>query len=174
MPVAKAAVVVPLAPDRYKVQVTISRQAHDNLRRAQDLLRHAIPAGDPAQIVERALALLVEDLERKKLAQAKRPRPAGVQASRLRHVPAAVKRDVWARDAGRCAFVGAAGRCVERGFLELHHVVPFADGGATNAANLQLRCRVHNAYEAEMWFGPESWGASQTARQVESTIYSRV
>jgi hypothetical protein len=114
----RPAVVTPLAPERYKVQVTISRDAHDKLRRAQELLRHAIPSGDPAAIVERALSLLVDDLERK-----------------------------------RCAFVGARGRCPERGFLELHHVVPFADGGATDTANLQLRCRAHNAFEAERWFG---------------------
>ena len=69
-------------------------------------------------------------------------------------MPAAVKREVWRRDEGRCAFVGAAGRCAERGFLELHHVVAFAEGGTTDVANLQLRCRAHNAYEAEQWFGP--------------------
>jgi hypothetical protein len=61
---------------------------------------------------------------------------------------------VWARDANQCAFVGAEGRCQERAFLELHHVVPFADGGATSVENLQLRCRAHNAYEAAEWFGP--------------------
>jgi hypothetical protein len=60
---------------------------------------------------------------------------------------------VWTRDEGRCAFVGAHGRCTERGLLELHHLVPFADGGATDTANLQLRCRAHNAFEAEAWFG---------------------
>ena len=53
----------------------------------------------------------------------------------------------------RCAFVGTAGRCNERGFLELHHVVPFADGGNATAENIQLRCRAHNAYEAELHFG---------------------
>jgi len=153
-PPAKRAVVVPLAPERYRVQVTISREAHDTLRRAQDLLRHAIPDGDPAAIVERALALLVEDLERKKLAAAKRPRAAAAPPPGSRHVPAAVKREVWARDEGRCAFVGTLGRCSERGFLEFHHVVPFADGGATDASNVQLRCKPHNAYEAEEWFGP--------------------
>jgi hypothetical protein len=146
--------VAPLAPERYKVQVTISREAHDKLRRAQDLLRHSIPSGDPAAIFERALSLLVDDLERKKLAAAKKPRPAGMARPGSRHVPAAVKRDVWARDEGRCAFVGALGRCPERGFLELHHVVPFADGGGSDAANLQLRCRAHNAFEAKTWFGP--------------------
>jgi hypothetical protein len=49
-----------------------------------------------------------------------------------------------------------AGRCSETGFLEFHHVVPFAEGGRTTAANIQLRCRAHNAYEAEEWFGPLS------------------
>jgi hypothetical protein len=151
---AKPAVVAPLAPERYKVQITISSKAHDHLRRAQDLLRHAVPTGDPAVIVERALALLVEDLERKKLAAANRPRSKTLRAAHGRRVPAAVKREVWARDGGQCAFVGVTGRCTERGRLEFHHVVPFADGGATDAANLELRCRAHNGYEAEVWFGP--------------------
>jgi hypothetical protein len=64
-----------------------------------------------------------------------------------------VKREVWARDGGRCAFVGPDGRCAERGFLEFHHVQPYALGGATTAGNLQLRCRAHNAYEADVAFG---------------------
>ena len=161
--VTRPAVVTPLAPERYKVQVTISREAHDKLRRAQELLRHTIPSGDPAAIVERALSLLVDDLERKRRAAAKRPRPAVASTPGSRHVPAAVKREVWARDEGRCAFVGARGRCPERGFLELHHVVPFADGGATDTANLQLRCRAHNAFEAEAWFGPELTPTRETS-----------
>jgi hypothetical protein len=47
--------------------------------------------------------------------------------------------------------VGSAGRCTERGFLEFHHVVPFADHGPTTAENLQLRCRAHNVYEVEQF-----------------------
>jgi len=46
---------LPLAPERYKVQFTVGRQTHDKLRRAQDLLRHSIPDGDPAAIFERAV-----------------------------------------------------------------------------------------------------------------------
>ena len=68
---------------------------------------------------------------------------------RSRHIPAAVKREVWRRDDGRFAFVGTEGRCRERGFVEFHHVVPFADGGAATPGNIELRCRAHNAYEAE-------------------------
>lgn len=148
------AIVKPIAPERYSLRVTISREAHDHLRRAQDLLRHSIPSGDPARVVERALALLVADLERRKLAAVRRPRQARKTVVKRRHVPATVKREVWQRDGGRCAFEGSDGRCNERGFLELHHVIPFAEGGTTDAANLQLRCRAHNVYEAEQWFGP--------------------
>ena len=118
-------------------------------------MRHMNPKGDPAIIFDRALTLLLEHLETAKLGNATRRRkqqPPTRPGSR--HVPSAVKREVWARDSGQCAFVGAAGRCTETGFLEYHHVVPFANGGATTAANLQLRCRAHNAYEAEMHFGP--------------------
>jgi hypothetical protein len=53
----------------------------------------------------------------------------------------------------RCAFVGTDGRCRETGQLEFHHVVPFARGGPTSAANLQLRCRAHSAFEAAQEFG---------------------
>jgi hypothetical protein len=52
-----AASVKPLAPERYKIQVTVSRETHDTLRRARDLLRRSIPNGDPAQIITRALEL---------------------------------------------------------------------------------------------------------------------
>ena len=57
-----------LAPERYSLRVTLSAEGHARLRRAQDLLRHQVPDGDPAVIVERALALLVERLERTKFA----------------------------------------------------------------------------------------------------------
>ena len=67
-PAARPAVVAPLAPERYKVQFTMSRETHDKLRRVQDLLRHSIPDGDPAAIFDRALTLLLSDLERAKLA----------------------------------------------------------------------------------------------------------
>ena len=122
-------------------------------RLAQDLLRHSVPNGDPAEIFDRALTLLVDHLERIKFARAARPRPQGAHVAESRHIPASVKRSVWTRDGGRCAFEGRQGRCCERGFLEFHHVVPYADGGLATEENIQLRCRAHNQYEADQWFG---------------------
>lgn len=72
-----------------------------------------------------------------------------------RHIPAAVRRVVWERDGGQCAFVSADGRrCPARGYLEFHHVRPYALGGPATVENIQLRCRAHNGYEADQIFGP--------------------
>ena len=157
-PPPKPSVVMPLAPERFKIQLTIGRETFDKLTRAQDLLRHSLPNGDPAAVIDRALTVLLEKLEQRKGAPVTRPARAARrpqrQANRSRHVPAPVGREVWARDGGQCTYVGTDGRCEERGFLEIHHVVSYADGGTTDASNLTLRCRAHNQYEAELIFGP--------------------
>jgi hypothetical protein len=136
-PISRPVIIASLAPERYKVQFTVTRETHDKLRRVQDLLRHSVPNGDPAAIFDRALTVLLAELERTKFAQTARPRRVGNPKSDSRHVPAAVKREVWKRDGGRCAFIGTDGRCSERGLLECHHLIPFADGGETTSANLQ-------------------------------------
>jgi len=160
-------VVAPLAPERYLLRVTLSREGYDLLTRASQLLRRAVPNGDPAAIVERAMALLVERLEKDKVAGTE-GRHGARRSTRAnsRHVPAAVKRTVWTRDAGRCAFVGTLGRCTETAFLEFHHVVPFADRGRTVAENIQLRCRAHNLFEADCWEGRAEASGETRARGV--------
>jgi hypothetical protein len=146
--------VTPLAPDRYQFTFTGDRETREMLELARDMLRHALPGGDTAAIVKRALRSLLEDLARAKFAATERSRTSGATDPRSRHVPAHVRRAVWLRDQGCCAFVGESGhRCRERGYLEFHHVVPYASGGPTTVDNLQLRCRTHNAFEAERDFG---------------------
>jgi hypothetical protein len=207
LPPPRPAVVRALAPARYQLQMTVSAETHAKLRRAQDLLRHAVPNGDPAVIVDRALTLLLAQLEQRKCAATKprsgrsaaarsRRRPssgaAGSQGAaptrassgpralepphnappsdgtrqaerpRSRTIPAAVRRAVWARDGGQCAYVGTAGRCPERGGLEYHHEVPFAAGGAATVANVSLRCRTHNRHEAVVFFGAAVAGTRRT------------
>jgi hypothetical protein len=136
------------------LQVTLTRETHEKLRRAQSLSRHSLPRGDVEVILNRALTLLIGDLERRRFARAASPQPSRRERSPSgRHIPAAVRRAVWQRDEGRCAFVGRNGRCREAAFLEFHHVAPFAAGGAATADNIQLRCRAHNQYEARLFFG---------------------
>jgi hypothetical protein len=160
-PRQRSADVTPLAPDRYRLQCTIGGATLEKLRLAQDLLRHAIPSGDEAAILDRALTALLVEVARAKFAAVENPQPARGTAPGSRHVPAEVKRAVWVRDLGRCAFVGTDGRrCNERAFVEFHHVRPYAAGGEATVENIQLRCRRHNGYEARTFFdrGPDADG----------------
>jgi hypothetical protein len=135
------------------LQMTLGADTVEKLRRAQDLLRHAIPDGDPAAILDRALTLLLAQVTRTKLAATKRPRITLPESHRRsRYVPASVRRAVWARDEGRCTFTGPEGRCGETAFIELHHLEPYALGGATTVEGIALRCRAHNVYEADREF----------------------
>jgi len=156
-------IVRPTAPERYRVQFTIGPETHERLRRAQALLRREIPDGDPGAIFDRALALLLEKVEKTKLGAAARPPASGARVIRprtdrtdpSRNVPRAVKGVAWRRDGGQCAFVAPSGRrCSERTFLEFHHVQPHAKQGPATVANIALRCWRHNQYEAEVIFGP--------------------
>jgi hypothetical protein len=209
-PASERPLVKALSPSRYRVQFTMGQDAHDDLRCVQDLLRREIPSGDAGLIFERALALLRQTVERKKLGgKAKagsRNRPQQLSVNQpvkgtepgarvavkgtepgarvavkgtepgarvdgtvsssagpgirraadgpSRHVPSAVRRSVWWRDRGQCAFVSTDGhRCTARTFLELHHIRPYALDGPPTTDNIALRCRRHNQYEAELVFG---------------------
>lgn len=147
--------VTPLAPERYRLQFNVDRETQENLRRAQDLLRREIPDGDPGAIFKRALTLLLEDVARRKFAVTSRPRASRGTAPGSRDIPAKVMRAVWLRDGGRCAYIGKNGRrCGAETFLEFHHIDPHAFEGPPTVENISLRCRQHNAYEAELIFGP--------------------
>jgi hypothetical protein len=153
-PAARPAVIVPLAPERFKIQFTASEATHEKLLRAQDLLRHQIPNGDLSAVFDRALTVLVQQLEKEKFASTPHPRASRGHTHGSRDIPAAVRRAVWERDRASCAFVSWNGRrCGERGFLEFHHVEPHADGGEPTERCIELRCRAHNQYEAELYFG---------------------
>jgi hypothetical protein len=145
---------VPLAADRYQIRFTASGSTWRKLCMARDLLRHAVPSGDPSEIFERALTALIADLARKKCALVKSPRrKSSPPAPGSRGVPADVRREVWIRDQGRCAYVSPGGRrCGDRAFLEFHHVKPYALDGPPTVANIELRCRAHNRYEAQVVF----------------------
>jgi len=159
---AMPARVAPLASERYAIQCTVSSETHGKLRYAQELLGHAVPDGDLAQVLDRALDALIAKLEHDKFAQTDRPRPCR-RSDDTRHIPASVKRAVWQRDGGRCTFVGENGhRCESRTRLEFDHVEPVATGGHATVAGLRLRCRAHNQYEAERAFGRDFMNARRS------------
>jgi hypothetical protein len=85
------------------------------------------------------------------------PGPDATTASgteRSRRILAAVRREVWQRDSGRCCYVDSRGhRCNETSNVEFHHKAPFALGGLATTENIELRCAAHNQFQADLDFG---------------------
>jgi 5-methylcytosine-specific restriction endonuclease McrA len=147
--------VEPLSETGVLVQTTLSAQAYADLKRARELLGHSIHDGDIAKVLERALGTLVDHLEKDRRAKTSRPQ-ARLRPSKLGHIAAATRREVFARDGEQCTFLDSEGRrCESRMRLELDHITPRALGGADDASNLRARCRPHNRLAAEEIFGRE-------------------
>jgi hypothetical protein len=160
--------VAPLSPRRYELRVTIDEETHDRLRQLQDLMSHQVPGRDPAVIVAQAISDLYEKTLARKAGVTKRPRTRAPAASapstrESRHVPASVRRVVWSRDGGRCKFVDVRGqRCPSTSLLQYHHINNWARGAKHMPDEIELRCRAHNLYQAEIDYGADFIAARRT------------
>ena len=177
--------VKPLAKDRYKLTLTISRNVRDKLSHAVELMGHRNRSDDLEVVFEAAVDALVSKLENERHAKLVRPKrsvkpcessemmpgaqPSNVGAPTSSHVratlepsnhgeiPRAVRRAVFERDGHQCTFVGRDGRrCTSRTRLELDHIRPRACGGLGTEDNLRVECRAHNARQARAVFGRDA------------------
>ena len=162
--------VKPIAPARFALQMTIGEATQQKLMRAQALLRHQVPSGDLAEVLDRALDALLDRVEGRKFGKARAPR-AGKTCADGRYVPREVRRQAVARDGERCSFVAEDGRrCEETGFLELDHRRQVARAGAGTADNVRVLCRAHNQFEAERILGREAVVAGRAARAMDEDL----
>jgi 5-methylcytosine-specific restriction endonuclease McrA len=143
----------PLSQDRFLVKFTASRAMREKLELARDLMLRANPKGDLAVVLERAVDLLVAELQKRQQGRTSRPQKKP-RAAQDTAVTRAARREVVARDGWRCSFVADDGRrCDARGFLEFDHKTPKGRGGSSEAKNLRVLCRAHNRLAAERVFG---------------------
>jgi hypothetical protein len=185
LPTAPAELPPITGPQQFQMQFTTSEEHVELVERAKALLARERPGIALGDVHLEAMKMLVAALEKRKFAVTDRPRkrvraaqvgadttkaedatppetPAALRQNALtprqrgRYVPAAERHEVFERDGGRCSYADAHGaRCRETHYLELHHLKPFAEGGASVASNLTLRCAAHNALAAEEDFGRE-------------------
>ncbi len=159
-------VIEPLSAARYRIQLSASAELKEKLDLAVDLLSHSNPGGDLAEVIERALDLLIEHTQKRRFAQTKCPRRDDAGATndtknrpmdfrkRRGHIPNAAKRQIMARDGLRCTYVSADRvRCTETKFAQIHHEHPWARGGDETPNNLRILCAAHNRLHAERDFG---------------------
>jgi 5-methylcytosine-specific restriction endonuclease McrA len=107
-------------------------------------------------VIEAALTEKLERLEARRFALTAAPRkaPGSSPTVPATHIPADVRRAVYARDGSRCSYRDARGRrCSERNRLQFHHRHPFALGGDHSPANVALLCGAHNTLMAETDYG---------------------
>ena len=74
--------------------------------------------------------------------------PTAKPRTSRRAIPAAVRRQVWQRDGGRCTYRDRqTGRhCNSRHLIEIDHILPYALGGGADLENLRLLCAVHHRH----------------------------
>ena len=166
----------PLDGERARVNMTVSRRLLEKLAAARDALSHSHPGASEEQILEVGLDLILQRHARRR-GLVEKPRktapatrmdasavvdPADARSSpraaargRSRYVPAEIRRAVWKRDGGRCAWpLEGGGVCGSTHQVELDHVDGFALGGATSVERCRLLCRAHqdvHAVQAGTW-----------------------
>jgi 5-methylcytosine-specific restriction endonuclease McrA len=149
----------PLSPDRFGVHFTADAEFRELLKEVRALASHREPDGHLLSLMKRGLEAYRRELQKRRFGVGRKPRrvrreAVGKSHSRSRHIPAAVSREVYRRDDGRCTFCSKDGRrCGARRFLQLDHVTPWAAEGQSSVENLRLRCRAHNLHAARLYFG---------------------
>ncbi|WP_242341407.1 MULTISPECIES: HNH endonuclease [Anaeromyxobacter] len=170
-----------VSESQWSLRVTLDRACKEDLETLRSLLSHKVPDGDLAAVLREAIRCAIEKHGKRKGAvaperktkdakegsnegakQAGTTKAAATKKAAAKTpparttIPAIVRRAVWKRDGGRCAWVGPDGcRCKSRWKLELDHIQPASLGGPSTIDNLRLACRAHNLLHAERSFGRE-------------------
>ncbi len=162
---ASRATLEPVSADTYSLRATVDSAFKKDLDQLKALLAHKFPDGDLGAVLRVAVQCALEkhgkrkgavepsrtrkNPQPKERAADEKPRPAPREP-----IPAAVRREVWKRDGGQCAWRSEDGhRCGSTWKLELDHIVPAALGGPSTVDNLRLCCRTHNQLHADQVFG---------------------
>jgi hypothetical protein len=148
--------VEPLTASERRVHLTVSPAFLEKLEEARLALSHSLPGATVEDVLSAGLDLLL-DRDRKRKGLVANPRPAPVEAPAepgASYVPAAVRREVWQRDQGRCQWkLDSGGICGSRLRVEIDHVNLKCRGARPVAAELRVLCRAHNDLAAREALG---------------------
>ncbi len=154
--------VEPLTADLRRLHLTVSRRLLHKLAAARDALSYSHPGATEDEILEVGLDLILERHAKRRglVKNPRKPTPSPqapvstVPGDRSRHVPAAVMREVWRRDEGKCQFpLEGGGVCGSTRRVSLDHIDGFALGGATTVERCRLLCDVHQDVHARAIYG---------------------
>ena len=180
----------PVAEDRIRVTVTVSRATHEALKRIQSLEAQRGKGGGMWRAFEAAAEEYLEKRDPVRKAQRARARkseertapvpqaatpPTETELCANRHkleytrkpLTAAEKHAVHLRDGGRCTHLGESGkRCGADRWVDVHHVRSVSRGGGNEPGNLTTLCSVHHDLVHQMGFPIEGQVSSLRGREV--------
>lgn len=147
----------PVSGDRYDVSMRVSGRFVQLLKEATEAESHAVPDGNPEEILIRALELLLERAGKKTgKVPVKARKSEHTQDPTSAYISAELRRQVFVRDQYRCVWpLANGGLCESTHCLEPDHILAHAKSGRTELSNLRLLCRAHNQQAARETFGEE-------------------
>jgi len=160
----------PILKKKFKLEFAVEPECMKKIEEAKELLSKKYPEGVPlGTLLEEALDAYLDRHSPRKKKQRREKREAKKESKkneqqpgnhknnkRSRHIPQAVQDEVYAKDNGRCTYVGPDGvRCNSTWNLEIDHIIPYARGGDHSIENLRLLCAKHNQLAAEKTYGRE-------------------
>ena len=179
---ARRAEIHPTSAQEYVARLPVSRAWVQKLEMAKKLGGHVVPTGDPVEILELALDLFIEKHGKRRGAIAVRPAcaeamperatpsvPAEAPIPKRERFTADERRQIWARDGGRCTWAMDSGeRCESEHQLEIDHIEALGKGGSSDVRLARLLCRRHNDQHARETFG-EAFMKSRKSRRTASS-----
>jgi len=154
-----------ITPELQELKLILTSEMQQDLEKLKLLLSHSMPGASLTDVLKFAVKESIQkrDLQRELKLRKRKAQPAPVEKgsmtksaqSLLAHIPVktagvriplptSVKRLVWKKYQGQCAYQHQGRRCSSRFQLEIDHVVSLAKGGENSILNLQLLCRAHN------------------------------
>jgi hypothetical protein len=165
----------PQRDESIRIEMTLSKEQFEDLRKAKDFLSHQCPNGNWSEVV----TALAQKFIQSKLGKEKAPnkgtgeeiaqgntatevtakltttaRPARSRRYRPR-LPTKMRRQVFAKAQHQCEFVNfeTGTRCTSKFQLEIDHRKPLALDGGNAPENLRILCRAHNQRAWQMCNG---------------------
>lgn len=151
-----------ILPHAFRERTRVISETHTEYRFAADQelvkklehLRNLLRAKSTEQLIRKIADISLSKFKEDRRVTNRRNASITLPVKITRHIPAHIRRLVWARDGGRCTYPN----CASEFALELDHIIPFAKGGQHSAENLRLRCPAHNQLHALQEFGEKNLG----------------
>jgi len=140
----------PIAPNLSKMTLCIGDGTEALIKRAQDLLSTQKKQNLSFEETLMAMAqIVIQKLDKVEKAKRNGPKLGSSKPTKTtRVIPQNIQHQVMLRDQGQCqAKLPNGETCRKTRFIELHHKIPYSQGGIHHVSNLQTLCLSHHRAE---------------------------